>query len=72
MSEQTANAAGRAAGKKHLIYGALWAIGGTVAIVATYSAASAGGKHVIAWGAIVFGVIEFLCGLHLLDRSNRQ
>ena len=53
----------REAGKKHMIYGALWAIGGTIVTAATYSAASGGGKYVVAWGAIVFGVIQFFYGL---------
>ncbi len=48
---------------KHIWIGALWAIGGTAVTVATYSAASDGGGYVIAWGAIIFGVIESLYGI---------
>ena len=52
----------RDAGKKNMIYGALWAVGGTVVTVATYSAASGGGSYVVAWGAILFGAIQFIRG----------
>lgn len=48
---------------RHIVVGALWAIGGTVVTVATYSAASGGGSYVVAWGAIVFGAIECLYGV---------
>ncbi len=49
---------------RHMIFGLLWAVGGTVITVATYSAASnGGGRYVIAWGAIVFGIIDFFRGL---------
>lgn len=49
--------------KKDMIFGALWCIGGTVVTVATYSAASGGGSYVVAWGAILFGAIQFIKGL---------
>lgn len=49
-----------------MLYGALWCIGGIVITVVTYSAASGGGTYVVAWGAIIFGFIQFVKGL-----SNR-
>ena len=42
------------AGKKDMLYGALWCIGGTVATVANIG--------FIFWGAIVFGGIQFVKG----------
>jgi len=53
------------AGQKKMLYGALWCIGGTVVTVLTHQAAvnSGGGRYVVAWGAIVFGAIEFFRGL---------
>ena len=33
--------------KRHMLYGILWAVGGTVVTVATYSAASGGGVYVL-------------------------
>ncbi len=48
---------------RHMIYGVLWVVGGTVVTVATYGAASEGGKYVVAWGAIVYGAIDFFRGL---------
>jgi len=49
---------------KHMGMGALWCVGGAVVTALTYSAASdTGGTYVVAWGAIVFGGVEFLYGL---------
>ena len=42
------------AGKKDMIYGALWCVGGTVATVANIG--------FIFWGAILFGGIQFIKG----------
>jgi hypothetical protein len=50
------------AGQKHMLYGALWCIGGIVVTAATYAAASGGGTYVVAWGAIIFGGIQFIRG----------
>lgn len=50
---------------KDMLYGALWCIGGTVITVATYSAASnGGGRYFVAWGAILYGAIQFFKGLN--------
>jgi hypothetical protein len=50
--------------KRKMVSGFLWAAGGTIVTVATYSAASdGGGTYVIAWGAILFGIIDFFRGL---------
>ena len=52
------------AGQKDMVFGALWCIGGIVVTVATYgAAASGGGTYIVAWGAIVFGAIQFFRGL---------
>ena len=57
------------AGKQDMLYGALWCIGGTVVTAVTYSAASSGGgTYVVAWGAIVFGAIQFFRGLSHLGK----
>ncbi len=53
----------RDAAKKNMIYGALWCIGGIAVTAATYDAASGGGSYVVAWGAILFGGIQFVRGL---------
>lgn len=52
----------REAGKKNMLYGALWCIGGIVVTAVTYSAASGGGTYIVTWGAIVFGTIQFFRG----------
>ena len=48
---------------KNMFWGAVWCIGGIVVTAATYSAASDGGTFIIAWGAIIFGAIQFFKGL---------
>ncbi|NIS68518.1 MAG: hypothetical protein GTO12_06055 [Proteobacteria bacterium] len=51
---------------RHMLYGLLWACGGTVFTIVTYVAAlsrPSGGVYFVAWGAIVFGVIDFCRGL---------
>lgn len=51
------------AGQKDMLYGALWCIGGIVVTVVTLQAAAGGGTYVVAWGAILFGGIQFFRGL---------
>ncbi len=54
----------KAKANKDMLWGAVWCIGGTIVTAATYSAASnGGGRYVVAWGAIVFGGIQFIRGL---------
>ncbi|MPM24412.1 hypothetical protein SDC9_70894 [bioreactor metagenome] len=53
----------KARANKDMLFGALWCIGGIVITAATYSAASGGGTYVVAWGAIIFGAIQFFKGL---------
>lgn len=49
-------------GSKNMLYGMLWAVGGTIVTVATYSAASDGGVYVVTYGAIIGGIIQFIAG----------
>jgi hypothetical protein len=53
------------AGRKNMLYGALWCIGGIVVTVLSYQAAAnaGGGRYVLAWGAILFGGMQFFRGM---------
>jgi hypothetical protein len=51
------------AGQKNMLFGALWCIGGIIVTAVTYQAAIGGGSYVVAWGAILFGAIQFFRGL---------
>lgn len=51
------------AGQKNMLFGALWCIGGILVTAITYSAAAGGGTYVVAWGAILFGGVQFFRGL---------
>jgi hypothetical protein len=52
----------REAGNKNMLYGALWFFGGLIVTLLTFTAAQGGGRYVIAWGAVVFGAIQFMRG----------
>ena len=58
-------AARRSAGVNNMTVGLLWCVGGSLVTGVTYNMAvsSGGGSYVIAWGAIVFGGLQFLKGL---------
>jgi hypothetical protein len=52
--------------KRRMVYGVLWTVGGTVVTVGTLLSAasrSGGGTYFIAWGAIIFGIVDFIRGL---------
>ena len=54
---------------RNIVIGLIFCIGGILVTALTYSAASGGGRYVIAWGAIVFGAIQFIRGLTQLGSS---
>jgi hypothetical protein len=51
-------------GKKNMLYGALWCVGGTAITIGTYAAASGGGTYVVTYGAIVIGAFQFFQGIY--------
>ena len=53
----------RSRGLRNMGIGALVCVVGVAITAATYSMASGGGHYVVAWGAVVFGGIQFLRGL---------
>jgi hypothetical protein len=57
-------------GKKKMIFGALWFIGGLVFTGASYAAASGGGTYVIAYGAVIFGIVQFIRGVLEYNKSR--
>jgi hypothetical protein len=63
--EQSKSEANKRAGEKNMLFGALWCIGGIAFTALTYRAAAnpGGGRFVVAWGAILFGGIQFVRGL---------
>jgi hypothetical protein len=74
-SASTLNSAMHAAAKKNMLVGGLWCIGGTIVTAVTYGAASNspnGGSYVVAWGAIIFGAIQFFRGLSAANASSRS
>ena len=56
----------RTAREKKMLHGAFWCIGGILVTAITYMAAasgSGGGSYIVAWGAIIFGALQFFRGL---------
>jgi hypothetical protein len=56
----------REAGQQNMLYGSLWCIGGIAVAAVPYLGAADFFKrrhNVIAWGAIVFGTVQFFRGL---------
>ncbi len=50
--------------KRTMLAGVLWAVGGIVVTAVTYDMASrGGGTYVVAWGAVIFGIYDFVRGL---------
>lgn len=69
---------GRSNGKKNILFGLIWCVGGLVVTVVSFLA-DMSGKHFIAsryfWyftGAIVIGFIQFIVGLVSLIRANNR
>ena len=60
---QAENVQSRDKAASDIFFGLLWCVGGIVVTLVTYNAASNGGTYIIAWGAILFGGIQFLKGL---------
>ena len=49
---------------QNIVAGALWCVGGIIVTATTYNAVKdTGGTYFVAWGAILFGGIQFLKGL---------
>lgn len=51
------------AGQREMVVGGLWCAGGLAVTILTMQAAAGGGTYVVAWGAILFGAIQFFRGL---------
>jgi hypothetical protein len=49
--------------RSRMLRGAAWTVAGLVITLITYDMASQGGAYYICWGAVLFGVIDFLAGL---------
>ena len=53
----------REAGARNAMVGAAWCVGGIAVTALSYQLASGGGFFICAWGAILFGGIQFIKGL---------
>jgi hypothetical protein len=53
----------REAGGSAMLQGALWCVGGLLVTGVTFAMASGGGIYVVAYGAVIFGAVQFLKGV---------
>lgn len=53
----------REVGRKNMLHGAMWFIGGLVIMVVTYLGTAPGETYIVAWGTIVWGGYQFFKGL---------
>jgi hypothetical protein len=60
---ELAKKANREVARKNMALGLIWCMGGILVTSLTYQAASGGGHYIVAWGAIIFGAIQFVRGL---------
>ena len=56
--------ASKETGKKNMLRGSLWFIGGIVVTVGSLMLTSSGGTYIVSWGAIIFGGLQLLQGLY--------
>jgi hypothetical protein len=69
--EEARRQATRTAGRRNMLYGALWCSGGALIMILAYQSSessSPAGRYVVAWGAIVVGAFLFLRGLRQFTR----
>jgi len=67
----TAAAAETHPGRRDIVCGSLWLIIGIVVTAGTYliAAEAGGGRYIVAWGAMLFGGLQFLRGLFAAARK---
>ena len=58
--------------KKNLLAGALWCVGGLAFSFLSYYFATAGGRYVVATGAIIWGAIQAIKGLVVILKIQHQ
>ena len=59
--------------RKQMIRGLLWTVaGGTITCLTYVFASNLGGQYVLCWGAVIFGIIDFLVGLFGWLSINRN
>jgi hypothetical protein len=49
--------------KRAMLFGVLWTVGGIIATVISVNVASSGGTYFVFWGAVIFGIYDFIRGL---------
>jgi len=67
----TRRQAERAQGRRAMLLGLLWAVGGLIVMLVGQTLAhERGGSYFILWGAVIIGALQFLAGLRLFLRND--
>jgi hypothetical protein len=61
--EQAARASERRQGTRHMLWGAIAAIVGSIVTLSTYASAGPGGTYFVWWGPMLFGILYFIWGV---------
>jgi len=57
---------------RNMVLGGLWAVGGTIVTIWSFMQPDRDGKSVIAWGAILFGIAQFVNGINQFMHRAHQ
>jgi hypothetical protein len=57
-------------GRRAVVFGALWLLGGLILTIVTYNAAAGGGAYIVAWGPVIYGVYQVVRGLLLIGKAE--
>jgi len=57
---------------KYAMRGLFWFVGGILVTAVSFAAAAGGGSYVLAWGAIIFGIMQFFKGRYLSDQIKTE
>lgn len=58
--------------KRRLVFGCVWFFGGLLVTIGSYAAAEDDGTFTVAWGAVLWGLIQIIRGLVGLARGQRK
>lgn len=72
VGEETGAEDSLSAARRNMLYGLLWCVGGLIFSFVSYWFTEAGGRYIVATGAIVWGAIQALGGLSAYVRELRS
>ncbi len=60
-------------GRRNMLFGGMWFVGGLIVTLGTMAMVSeGGGRFVIAWGAVIWGAIQFIRGKTQVNAAQQM